>query len=203
MLGDIFNRHGVLTQYLEASPTAQNLKDANIYVIVDPDTEKETTKPNFMNAAAADVIAAWVKSGGVLVLMANDSSNAELRNFNVLASKFGVRFNIDLFNPVINNQYEQGAITVSAKNPVFKTARKVFIKELATLELSNPATAILTKEGKNVVATIKYGKGTVFIVGDPWLYNEYVDGRRPSFEFDNYKAAEDLVRWTIVQSNKK
>ena len=203
MLGDIFNRHGVQTKYLEASPTAQNLKDAHIYVIVDPDTEKETTKPNFMNAAAADVIAAWVKSGGVLVLMANDSSNAELRNFNVLASKFGVRFNIDLFNPVINNQYEQGAVTVSAKNPVFKTARKVFIKELATLELSNPATAILTKEGKNVVATIKYGKGTVFIVGDPWLYNEYVDGRRPSFEFDNYKAAEDLVRWTIVQSNKK
>jgi len=203
MLGDIFNRHGVRTKYLEASPTAKNLKDANIYIIVDPDTEKETAKPNFMNAAAADVIAAWVKSGGVLVLMANDSSNAELRNFNVLASKFGVRFNIDLFNPVINNQYEQGAIPVSAKNPVFKTASKVFIKELATLELSSPATAILTKEGKNVAATIKYGKGTVFIVGDPWLYNEYVDGRRPSFEFDNYKAAEDLVRWTIVQSNKK
>jgi len=203
MLGDIFNRHGVRTKYLEASPTAKNLKDANIYIIVDPDTEKETAKPNFMNAAAADVIAAWVKSGGVLVLMANDSSNAELRNFNVLALKFGVRFNIDLFNPVINNQYEQGAIPVSAKNPVFKTASKVFIKELATLELSSPATAILTKEGKNVAATIKYGKGTVFIVGDPWLYNEYVDGRRPSFEFDNYKAAEDLVRWTIVQSNKK
>jgi len=203
MLGDIFNRHGVRTKYLEASPTAKNLKDANIYIIVDPDTEKETAKPNFMNAAAADVIAAWVKSGGVLVLMANDSSNAELRNFNILASKFGVRFNIDLFNPVINNQYEQGAIPVSAKNPVFKTASKVFIKELATLELSSPATAILTKEGKNVAATIKYGKGTVFIVGDPWLYNEYVDGRRPSFEFDNYKAAEDLVRWTIVQSNKK
>ncbi len=203
MLGDIFNRHGVQTKYLEASPTAKNLKDANIYIIVDPDTEKETAKPNFMNAAAADVIAAWVKSGGVLVLMANDSSNAELRNFNVLASKFGVRFNIDLFNPVINNQYEQGAIPVSAKNPVFKTASKVFIKELATLELSSPATAILTKEGKNVAATIKYGKGTVFIIGDPWLYNEYVDGRRPSFEFDNYKAAEDLVRWTIVQSNKK
>src|SRR5215211_1589224 len=200
--GDVFNRYGVQTKFLEAAPTAQNLKGASVYIIVDPDTEKETAKPNFMNAASAGVIADWVKQGGVLILMANDSSNTELRNFNKLASKFGTRFNIDFFNAVINNQYEQGVVTVPENNPVFKTARKLFIKELATLQVNAPARTILTKEGKNIAAVAKHGKGSVFIVGDPWLYNEYIDGRRLPAEFDNYKATEDLVGWAISQSKK-
>jgi unsaturated rhamnogalacturonyl hydrolase len=63
-----------------------------------------------------------------------------------------------------------------------------------------PATAVVTKEGKNIIATAKYGKGTVFAIGDPWLYNEYVDGRKLPAEFDNYQAAEDLVKWLIERT---
>ena len=156
-----------------------------------------------MNAASAGVIADWVKQGGVLILMANDSSNTELRNFNKLASKFGTRFNIDFFNAVINNQYEQGVVTVPENSPVFKTARKLFIKELATLQVNAPARTILTKEGKNIAAVAKHGKGSVFIVGDPWLYNEYTDGRKLPADFDNYEAANDLVKWLLTQAKKK
>ena len=49
----------------------------------------------------------------------------------------------------------------------------------------------------------KYGKGTVFVIGDPWLYNEYIDGRKLTPGFDNHQAATDLVRWLLAQSKKK
>ena len=45
-------------------------------------------------------------------------------------------------------------------------------------------------------------RGTVFAVGDPWLYNEYVDGRRLPAEFENFKAANDLVKWALSQRSK-
>lgn len=203
MLGHIFNRFGVDTRQLESAPTAQSLEQADIYLIVDPDTDKETEKPNYMNAAHADVIANWVKNGGVLILMANDAANAELKNFNILAARFGIRFNEDDFNTVEGNKFEQGAITIPEGNAVFTTARKVYIKELSTLDVQNPARTVLTKNGKNIVAIAKYGKGTVFAVGDPWLYNEYTDGRKLPPDYDNYKAAEDLIRWGIGQTKKK
>jgi len=58
---------------------------------------------------------------------------------------------------------------------------------------------VLTQNGSNVVAVAKVGKGTVFAVGDPWFYNEYEDGRKIPMDFENYKASEDLVKWTIQQ----
>jgi unsaturated rhamnogalacturonyl hydrolase len=50
------------------------------------------------------------------------------------------------------------------------------------------------------MAVAKYGKGTVFAVGDPWLYNEYVDGRRLPLEYENFRAANDLARWLLAQT---
>ena len=66
---------------------------------------------------------------------------------------------------------------------------------MATLNVKAPAKTLLSKEGKNIAATARFGKGRVFVVGDPWLYNEYTDGRKLPSDFDNFKAAEDLVRW--------
>jgi unsaturated rhamnogalacturonyl hydrolase len=202
-LGDVFHSYGVQTKSLEDAPAKNNLKSADIYIIVDPDTEKETAKPNYMNEAYANAIADWVKNGGVLLLMTNDVGNADLQHTNILASKFGVKFNEDNYNLVQGDKFEQGAIMIPASNPVFKTAKKVYIKELSTLQVNPPAITVLNKEGKNVVAVAKYGKGTVFIVGDPWLYDEYTDGRKLPSDFDNFKAAQDLVKWAIDQSKKK
>lgn len=202
MLGNIFNRHGVQTKSLETAPTTKKLKGTTIYIIVDPDTEKETEKPNYMTTVAANTIAAWVKNGGVLLLMGNDAGNAELKNFNILASKFGIRFNEDNFNMVVNDQFGQGTVMIEKNNPVFKTAEKTYIKELSTLAVNKPAATIVTKDGKNIVAVANYGKGAVIAVGDPWIYNEYVDGRKLPVDFDNYKAAEDLVQWLIKKSKK-
>ena len=92
-----------------------------------------------------------------------------------------------------------GAITIDPGNQIFKTARKVYIKEYSSLTIHSPATAVL-KDGKTIVAAVaRIGKGAVFAVGDPWFYNEYEDGRKIPMEFENYKAAEDLIKWLIYQ----
>jgi len=40
----------------------------------------------------------------------------------------------------------------------------------------------------------KIGKGYIFAVGDPWLYNEYIDHWVLPKDFDNLKAAKNLVK---------
>jgi unsaturated rhamnogalacturonyl hydrolase len=53
-----------------------------------------------------------------------------------------------------------------------------------------------------LIAIAKHGKGSVFVIGDPWIYNEYLDGRRLPAEFENFKAAQDLSRWLLGQARK-
>jgi unsaturated rhamnogalacturonyl hydrolase len=206
MLGSVFDIYGVKKNTLTAAPTKENLKNANIYIIVDPDTEKETAKPNFVQQKDVDEIADWVKKGGVLLLMSNDSGNAEFTHFNKLAEKFGIHFNEDSKNRVQGNNYEQGAIEIPFEERIFHGISKVYIKELSTITFwpASPkekiARVIDLKNGKdNIIAIAQYGKGTVFAVGDPWLYNEYADGRKLPMEYENYKAANDLVKWLIKQ----
>jgi len=198
--GQIFESLGARTDTLSTAPTAANLKPADVYIIVDPDTPKETANPNFVEANDVRVIAEWVKGGGILVLMGNDAQNAELDKFNTLAREFGIQFNKDRKFEVINNDYKMGGIEISPGNEIFRSAKKVFVKEVSTLSLSGKAKAVVTANGGNIMAISKHGKGTVFVIGDPWLYNEYVDGRRLPSEFENFKAAQDLSRWLIAQS---
>ena len=202
LLGDIFKMYGFKTASLETAPTPAALKSASVYIIVDPDTEKETEKPNYITAAHAKTISGWVKKGGTLVLMGNDAGNTDLKGLNVLAGEFGLRFNEDNRNLVEGAAFENGAVTIPAGHPVFRSARKLFVKELATIEVARPA-SLLSKDGKTIVAVKKYGKGTVFAIGDPWLYNEYVDGRKLPPGFDNYAAAHDLVKWLLKQTKKQ
>ncbi len=201
-LGNVFSMYGVRQEILESSPTPEKLKNASIYVIVDPDTEKETAKPNFIQESEAVIIADWVNAGGVLVLMGNDMNNAEFKNFNRLAGKFGLRFREDNVNQVFNNTYAQGALDIPAGNAIFKNTRRIFIKELATLEIQKGVKPIYIDDSNRVImAVARHGKGTVFALGDPWVYNEYVDGRRLPVEYENYTAADDLVKWLIAQAS--
>lgn len=70
------------------------------------------------------------------------------------------------------------------------------------MNLQPPAKASVSQDGDAIVAVAKVGKGTVFAVGDPWLYNEYVDGRKLPAEYQNALAARDLIKWLIKQSSK-
>lgn len=204
MWGEQFNNAGFKTSTLYNAPTAANLKNASVYIIVDPDTEKETPKPNFIGASDIKNITDWVKSGGVLVLMGNDTGNVEFDHFNQLAKNFGIQFNKDSKGRVIKNQYEMGKASVPAGNEIFKTAKDLYIKEYSTLKLSPPARPVLKdKDGDHMMAVAKLGKGTVFVIGDPWLYDEYVDGRKLPAEYDNFKAGQDLVNWIARQLMKR
>jgi unsaturated rhamnogalacturonyl hydrolase len=199
--GDIFKKQGATLKSLTVEPSAESLKGSDIYIIVDPDTKKETANPNYIEARHMEVITTWVKNGGVLVMLANDSANVELPHFNQLAEKFGIHFNDDLYKHVIDKQFEMGAINVPPGNPVFKTATKVYLKDIATLKLSGNATPVLTDSNKVIVAIARYGKGIVFAVGDPWIYNEYTNGRLPASDgFENDKAAEDITKWLLMQT---
>lgn len=199
--GGVFNRAGFKTNTLYEAPTLNNLKKASIYIIVDPDFEKENPKPNFIGAADIKNITEWVKAGGVLVLMANDAPNTELKHFNELAANFGVFFNGDSKGTVpVSTNFETAKVLVPAGNEIFKNATNLFIKEYSSLKLSGDARSILKdKDGDDVMAVTKYGKGTVYIIGDPWLYDEYVDGRKLPANYDNFKAANDLVNWLTKQ----
>ncbi|HEY0461222.1 MAG TPA: DUF4350 domain-containing protein [Pyrinomonadaceae bacterium] len=201
--GEQFKSYGATLDTLSQAPTAANLKNASVYIIVDPDTDKETEKPNYIADADANTIADWVKSGGVLVMLGNDFGNAEFDHWNVLAGKFGLEFNKDSKNRVQNDQYEQGRVSVPEGNPIFKTARDLYMKEISTLKLTGKAQTILSLNNEPIVATVKYGKGTVFALGDPWLYNEYTDGRKMNGQFQNFQAARELSAWLLTQAKKK
>ena len=196
-LGGLFHTAGFKTKTLYQAPTVANLKAASIYIIVDPDFEKENPKPNFVSKADINAITAWVKAGGVLVLMANDAPNAELKHFNELAAKFGVFFNGDSKGTVpVPTNFETAKVVVPSGNEIFKSASNLFIKEYSSLKLSENAKPVLKDAaGDNVMSITKMGKGTIYIIGDPWLYNEYVDGRKLPATYDNFKAAADLVSW--------
>ena len=71
------------------------------------------------------------------------------------------------------------------------------MKELVTLSVKTPAKAALTADNEIIMATAKYGKGKVFVLGDPWIYNEYLNGKRLPMEFENFKAAKNLAVWLL------
>lgn len=203
ILGDAFKRAGAQLDTLDKAPDAGNLKSTGIYIIVDPDTRKETADPKFIETKEINAIDAWVKRGGVLVMLANDSANVEMVHFNNLAARFGMHFNEDMQNHVTNDQHFDDGAIVTENNPLFKTAHKIFMKDACSIGLKYPATAVLkNSSGAVIIAMAKYGKGTVLAVGDPWLYNEYTNGRLPG-KFENAQAANDVAEWLLAQVPKK
>ena len=197
--GSIFRDLGAKTATISGAPTVALLKDVDVYIIVDPDTPKETAKPNYINETDINAIAEWVQAGGTLVLMANDTSNCEHKHFNQLAARFGMQFLPKNRNMVQGTQWEQGTISIPAGTAIFPKTRTVYIKELAPLDLKAPAKAAVTDAGDVIMGVARVGKGTVFAVGDPWLYNEYVDGRRIPGQYANFSAAKELAVWLLSQ----
>ena len=197
--GNVFRNLDAWTQPLTSDPSYLTLKGTDIYIIVDPDTKAETEKPNFIEPQHIKAITDWVKAGGVLVLMGNDKGNAEFDHFNQLAKQFGIQFNQDSKNRVEGTNFAMGSVMVNAGNPIFKTAKQLYLKEISTLSLAPPARPLMQHKGDVIMAVSRLGKGTVFAVGDPWLYNEYVDGRKLPSEFENFKAARDLSWWLLQQ----
>ena len=202
MFGKQFENNGATLQTLTTAPSATTLKNVGVYVIVDPDNIKDNPNPNYMNAKDADVIANWVKEGGVLLLLANDSANCDLAHFNILSDKFGIHFTDESINMVKGNAFEMGAAYTTYQNGVIKYGKKIYVKEVSALSLSSRSYPIAIANNQVVAAVGYFGKGKVIAVGDPWLYNEYVDGRKLPFSFQNFEVMKQIVNWSLRTINK-
>jgi unsaturated rhamnogalacturonyl hydrolase len=199
LLGHIFGNFGAELETLYVAPTAANLRDAEVYIIASPDIPAKNPHPHYVQPEDGAALAAWVKDGGVLVLLANDPANTDLEGFNRIAERFGIHFNSVLEKHVIGNEFAMGKIAVEGGGAIFHDAHTLFMKDVCTIAVTAPAKAALSEDGKNWMATAQYGKGTVFATVDPWLYNEYTDGRKLPALYDNYAGGVELARWILKQ----
>ena len=199
-LGAIIGELGARRCAIAWAPTLETLGACDVYIIVDPDLPKESPDPHMMDSLSVHRIREWVQAGGVLVMMANDAGNAEFDHFNTLAREFGITFNGDSYHGVVGNEFETGATSPLPAHDAFAGVRKIFTKEVSSLTLVSPAKAILAEGETVLMAESRAGKGLVFAVGDPWLYNEYMDHRRLPADFDNDRAAGALFRWLLAKA---
>jgi len=141
----------------------------------------------------------WVRRGGVLAILENDGPDADIDHMNLLSDQFGIHFNDVDRNKVDGNNFSMGEIDVTGGGPLFHSSHKLFMKEICTITPSKGAVSLLTDKGDVIMAMRKFGKGTVFAMTDPWLYNEYTDWRKLPPDYDNFAAGQELVRWLLQQ----
>jgi unsaturated rhamnogalacturonyl hydrolase len=199
LFGRIFRGDGLTTATLETAPTVAKLRGAQVYIIVSPDNPAKNPHPHYMNAAEADAITAWVRAGGVLLMMENDPANADIPHTDILADRFGLHFNNVLVHHVIGDQFAMGRIDVPSPASPFTHPHVLYMKDTCSLSLSKDARPLLQWKGDTLMAVAHYGKGTVVAVTDPWLYNEYTDRKKLPAEYDNYAAGVEFVRWLLQQ----
>ena len=202
LLGHLFRSYGAATETLYSAPTSDALSKARYYLIASPDIPAKNPHPHYMTTRDADEIAAWVKDGGVLMLMENDPPNADISHLNLLADRFGIHFEDVLHHHILGEHVEDGRIPVDGRGPLFHHSHTLYMKDTCAISLSGPAVALLRDRGDVVMASTKYGRGAVFAAVDPWLYNEYTDGRKdPRIydQFDNFAGGKELVQWLFQQ----
>jgi unsaturated rhamnogalacturonyl hydrolase len=199
--GQIFESRSAQLKTIE-KPVASVLSGLDVYIIVDPDTTTESKSPNYIMADDIKAIAKWVKKGGVLAILANDAPNCEFTHLNMLMKTFGMKFNHVTLHPVTGTNFEMGASKDFPDHPLFDGVSKIYIKEVSDISLSEKAKPVLTENGKVLIAEAAYGKGYVFAIGDPWIYNEYIDHDRLPESFENRKAAENLTDLLLGKTGK-
>ena len=196
-LGDLLKSKGAALKTIEGKADANNLKGIGLYIIVDPDTTTESPNPNYIMPDDVKAITKWVKNGGVLLILANDKPNCEFTHLNQLAKEFGMHFNPVTLNPVTGKEYNMAAETNLPDHPLFKGVNKIYMKEVSSISLSKNAKAVLTDDKQVYIAETSFGKGYVLAVGDPWLYNEYIDHIMLPADFENLKAANNLTEFLL------
>lgn len=198
-LGDLFVNRGAQLRTIGSKPDKHSVKGVDVYIIVDPDTTRENPNPNYVDARDIKFLKKWVQKGGVLLLMANDGPNCEFTHFNQLAEVFGLRFQTRTLNQVLNRDWEMGAETKLPDHPLWAGVHKIYMKEVGPIILSQNATSVLKDADSQAVfvGETSFGKGYVLAVGDPWLYNEYIDHWLLPERFENLQAANNLVDWLL------
>lgn len=181
-LANGFREHDVETRTLHAPIDAASLQGVNLLIIVDPDTPEETPDPKYIEDAEIEALVKWVNDGGRLVLLGNDKGHAEFTHLNRLASRFGIQFLEETYPKTSG----KAILVATGKHSIFEGGLQAYLVEVAPLKLVAPAEPMLTHEGTDVMALAHVGRGMVFALGDPWLYNEYIERN------DNVRIATNL-----------
>ena len=212
MWARMFRQYGTRTEMLDHAPRAEDLKGAAIYVIASPDIPALNPKTHFMDEESAKAIEAWVKAGGVLVMMENDVDHADQVHLDLLSDRFGIHFNPVIRNQEVDNSYANTIVNIPAgTGGIFHTAHKAVMKETCTITVSAPAKTILTgdtpttggdmtERGDTFMAVAHVGRGLVYANVDPWIYNEYTDGRKDPLGNDNFAGGQELTRWLVGEA---
>jgi unsaturated rhamnogalacturonyl hydrolase len=212
--GEAWKHYGASLDKLQKAPTLDDLNKYSVYLIVNPNNVVKAAdhKPNYIESDAIEAIVAWVHDGGVLGLFANDEKvgGCEYVHLDHLAQRFGITFNDDVRN-LVPSARDRTPGTFDASlfpdEPLFKDVKMIFMKEICTLQVADPAKALLTApkqvgQGTDIImATAQYGKGFVFAVGDPWVYNEYIDVKSPGLPIENRQAAQNLAQWLLSEAS--
>lgn len=200
-LGDLFKSRGAELKTI-GQPNAQSMKGIDVYIIVDPDTTKENPTPNYIQANDVKFLKKWVSKGGVLLLMANDGPNCEFTQLNQLGAAFGFKFHPQTLNPVTNREWDMAAEINLPNHPLFKGVNKIYMKEVGPITVSKDAKPVLKDGDAIFIAETQFGKGYILAVGDPWLYNEYINHAMLPESFENLKAANNLVDLLLKKAGK-
>src|SRR6202000_45097 len=85
--------------------------------------------------------------------------------------------------------------TVASSSPVLGDRLNGYLVAVAPIKLTNPeAKALISDNGATIAALVPHGNGSVFAIGDPWIYNEYIN------RANNREMAENLFR-TLIASD--
>jgi len=186
-LGKLLQSLGAELKTLRERITPAALSGVNMLIIVDPDTPAETDDPKYIMPEEIDAIEQWVRAGGRLVLLGNDKGNAEFEHFNQLAKRFGIEFLEETYPKVKG----KGILVAKGETSIFEGAPEVYLVEIAPLKVASGVQVLLADRGTPIMALARAGKGEVFALGDPWIYNEYIDHK------NNRAVATNLFRYLL------
>jgi len=184
---------GAATISVPRAASKETLAAIDVYLLVTPGTPTTDPATKPLDDEAIEAIVAWVKAGGVLVLLNNDKDHAEFTQTNKLANRFGITFNQDV-------RFGLGAdpkrlqMHTFPDHPFFQGVNKLHMRSICTLSVEPPAEVVYRFEGDAIMAVCAHGKGTVFALGDPWGYNEYIGF------FDNRTALANVFGWLLKRA---
>lgn len=183
-LGKVIQSLGGELRTIHQRVTPATLSGIKVFIIPDPDTAAESDNPKYLEPSEIEALDQWVRAGGRLVLLGNDKGNAEFEHFNQLAKKFDIEFLEETYPKVKG----KGILIARGTGSIFEDGLTVYMVEVAPLKISGEARVLLEDHGTPIMALSHSGKGLVFALGDPWVYNEYINRN------DNRKVAENLFR---------
>ena len=200
LFGHLFREFGAQTSELDAEPTLANLKGAQVYIIASPDNVDKNPHPHFANAEDADAD----RRLGQRRRRARDHGERHLlrRPRPLQRHLRQIRHPLQQRAAQARRRHQLGA----GKNrhrrqrPHLPPSRTP-----STSKMSAPSPSAARLMPCSPKATTSSwpprntGREPSIAMVDPWLYNEYTDGRKLPAIYDNYAAGKEFVRWILEQ----